>query len=38
MSIYALKVSENMRNSIFTSLKEEGITRFTWSYVEKVIF
>lgn len=35
MSIFALKVSEDMRNSIFTSLKEEGIARFTWSYVEE---
>ena len=35
MSIFALKVSEDMRNPIFKSLKEEGIARFTWSYVEE---
>ena len=35
MSIFALKVSEDMRSSIFISLKEEGIARFTWSYVEE---
>ena len=35
MSIFALKVSEDMRELIFTSLKEEGIARFTWSYVEE---
>ena len=35
MSIFALKVSEDMRDPIFTSLKGEGIARFTWSYVEE---
>ena len=35
MSIFALKVSEDMRVPIFTSLKGEGIARFTWSYVEE---
>ncbi|MGY0395354.1 restriction endonuclease [Fusobacterium sp. SYSU M8A802] len=35
MSIFALKVSEDMRSSIFNSLKGEGIARFTWSYVEE---
>ena len=35
MSIFALKVSEDMRNTVFTSLKDEGIARFTWSYVEE---
>lgn len=34
MSIFALKVSEDMRDVIFKSLKEEGIARFTWSYIE----
>ena len=28
MSIFALKVSEDMRNPIFKSLKEEGIATF----------
>lgn len=35
MSIFALKVSEDMKSTIFKSLKEEGIARFTWSYVEE---
>lgn len=35
MSIFALKVSEDMRESIFKSLKEESIPRFTWSYAEE---
>lgn len=35
MKIFALKVSEDMREIVFNSLKEEGVARFTWSYVEE---
>lgn len=35
MSIFALKVSEDMRNPVFEELNNAGVARFTWSYSEE---
>lgn len=34
MSIYALKVSDEMAEKVCESLNNDGIARFGWSYVD----